>query len=144
MSPAGQSKAPFCQPQPRVMTWLELWLIVLVATGTHGCLKCSKDGMAFLKDFRDLYLYKTLRRDSALRTKLQKYIDHEIEQLPHDYLSAGKFKGIIGMATLIPTPLPENPKFPCWIVAVLGHNPNRSAGLPECHEHAIKHFCTTV
>ncbi|KAJ6653390.1 hypothetical protein lerEdw1_009291 [Lerista edwardsae] len=81
------------------MTWLELWLIALVATGSHGCLKCSKEGMAFLKDFRDHYLYKTLRRDSALRTKLQKFIDDEIEELPHDFLAAGKFKGIIGTAT---------------------------------------------
>ncbi|XP_066486465.1 izumo sperm-egg fusion protein 1 [Tiliqua scincoides] len=77
------------------MSWLELWLIALVTTGSRGCLKCSQEGMAMVKDFRDNYLYKKLRRDSGLRTKLQKFMEDEIEQLPHYFLDKGTFKGII-------------------------------------------------
>ncbi|XP_053122397.1 izumo sperm-egg fusion protein 1 isoform X3 [Hemicordylus capensis] len=77
------------------MSWTVFWLIPLIVMRSHGCLKCSKDAMAILRDFNNRYLEKKLQRNPDLKTKLQKLTETAVEDLSLHPVHPQVYTGII-------------------------------------------------
>nr|XP_034992647.1 izumo sperm-egg fusion protein 1 [Zootoca vivipara] len=77
------------------MPWLVFWLIAQDIAGSHGCLKCSADAMAVVKEFKDTYLDRHLFWNPQLKAKLKADLDNFVEELTHQRIDAKKYMGVI-------------------------------------------------
>ncbi|XP_060137230.1 izumo sperm-egg fusion protein 1 [Zootoca vivipara] len=77
------------------MPWLVFWLIAQDIAGSHGCLKCSADAMAVVREFKDTYLDRHLFWNPQLKAKLKADLDNFVEELTHQRIDAKKYMGVI-------------------------------------------------
>ncbi|XP_032092157.1 izumo sperm-egg fusion protein 1 [Thamnophis elegans] len=83
------------------MSWLEFGLLLaMFITGSQGCLKCSKEAMAFQEEFKNSYLGKKLQRDPNLKTKLEQLLDNTMERMWQQPIDPQKYMGSIDELTL--------------------------------------------
>ncbi|XP_061447591.1 izumo sperm-egg fusion protein 1 [Rhineura floridana] len=83
------------------MPWLMFWLIAQIITESRGCLKCSQDAMAVVKEFKHNYLEKKLRRNPELKATLKAHLDHFLEELPHQRIDEKIYMGVIDEFSLV-------------------------------------------
>ncbi|XP_033024273.1 izumo sperm-egg fusion protein 1 [Lacerta agilis] len=77
------------------MPWLVFWLIAQDIAGSHGCLQCSADAMAAVREFKDTYLDKHLFWNPQLKAKLKEDLDKFLEELPHQEIDQKKYMAVI-------------------------------------------------